>query len=156
MNHPTFRILATLTVCLGLVGAPSASSAAPAATDPAAAPSTAAKPGARAEPPVSRQPRLMGSQPASGAEMVGNSVAMLFADLDPGNGVPTAEVIDQGTRAQIANKTTLTCKGTGSARRCLLLVTLLSTEVGHRYRVTAAEAVVEVRAAAGHPGDRRR
>lgn len=147
--------IATAAAAASLFAAPTGLSAAPRPTANAASPGQeAARP--TPAPTVSHQPRLLGSQPAAGGEMLGNSVGLLFADLDPGNGTPTAEVVDQASRAQIANKTSLSCRGTGSARRCLLLVTLLSTEVGHRYRVTALGATVEVRAAAGHPGDRRR
>ena len=154
MNARRIATWTTTLLVATLTFGPSMSQAAPAPSGKAAAPSDADRPAPA--PALSQQPRLVGSQPGSGGEMVGNTVALLFADLDSANGAPPVEVIDQGSRATIANQTKLSCKGTGSARRCLLLVTLSKTEVGHRYRVTTAGAVVEVRSAAGHPGDRAR
>ena len=149
----TMAVTALSALALTMNTAPAAAAPPPAAPakPPTAAPARETKGAA-----TSVQPRLLGSQPADNGEMVGNSIAMLFTGIEPGNGTPPVEVFDEQARKPIQTKVNLTCNGTGRSRRCMVLVTLLETEVGHRYRITCAGVVMTVRAAPGHPGDRKR
>lgn len=105
------------------------------------------------------QPRfpLHGTAPTEGGALVGNSVVFLFGDLPAEVGTPAAKVHDETSKADVAPRTSLSCRGErGKGRRCVVSVLIPGAEVGHRYRIEVLGHTLAVRAAPGHPGDRRR
>lgn len=100
---------------------------------------------------------LHGTAPTEGGALVGNSVVFLFGDLPAEVGTPSAKVHDETTKADVAPRTSLSCRGErGKGRRCVVSVLIPGAEVGHRYRIEVLGHTLAVRAAPGHPGDRKR
>lgn len=116
----------------------------------------AAGPAAKAKDAQPRFP-LHGTAPTEGGALVGNSVVFLFGDLPAEVGTPSAKVHDETSKTDVAPRTSLSCRGErDKGRRCVVSVLIPGAVVGHRYRIEVLGHTLAVRAAPGHPGDRKR
>ncbi len=104
---------------------------------------------------TSAQPALLGSAPTDGGKLIGNAVVFLFGDLPASLGTPTAIASNETTKTPIATRSTSSCTGVGSARRCVVNVILMDVAVDHRLKVTVLGHSLTLIGAKGHPGDKR-